>query len=263
MQGPNTASTYIKPILGGALGLTLAVLVWQLVAVGPMKNSALPTFTATFAELLQQVSTAGFWTALGVTIVVSVLGLLAAAAVGIVLGILVGRFEALRYASFAVFEFLKPIPPIVILPLLVLVLGPTWEMAWFLVFVGCLWPVIMQTIAGVHDTDPVAYDTARSFGMSQPEILAKVVLPSALPFIGTGIRVAVPAALIITVVAGLLGGGPGLGKSVYLAQAGGQYPTLYALVIVLGVLGLVFLGAARFIESKVLYWHQSFRKVAQ
>ncbi|GAB3264278.1 ABC transporter permease [Arthrobacter pigmenti] len=256
-------TTHIKPILGGALGLAVALLVWQFAALGPMDTTALPTVTATIDELLVQLSTPGFWMAVALTILISVLGLAGAAVAGIVLGILIGRFEPLRYASFAAFEFLKPIPPIVILPVVVLVLGPTWQMAWVLVFIGCLWPIIMQTMAGVHDTDPVAYDTARSFGMKQPEILRKVVLPSALPFIGTGLRVAVPAALIVTVVAGLLGGGPGLGKSVYLAQAGGQYPTLYALVIVLGVLGLLFLGVARFAESRVLHWHESYREVVQ
>ena len=74
-------------------------------------------------------------------------------------------------------------------------------------------------------------------------------------------RVAAPAALVVTVVAGLLGGGPGLGQNIYQAQAAGDYAGLYGLVIVLGVLGLLFQGATRLAERRVLHWHESYREV--
>jgi ABC-type nitrate/sulfonate/bicarbonate transport system permease component len=120
----------------------------------------------------------------------------------------------------------------------------------------------MQTVAGVHDTDPVARDTARSYGMGHAEIMLRVTLPGAMPFIGTAMRVAAPAALVVAVVAGLLGGGPGLGQSIYQAQAAGDFPVLYALVLVLGLLGLVFQGATRLAERRLLHWHESHREVA-
>jgi ABC-type nitrate/sulfonate/bicarbonate transport system permease component len=134
-------------------------------------------------------------------------------------------------------------------------------MSLFLVVFGCLLPIVMQTVDGVQGTDPVARDTARSYGMGEGEILARVVLPSAMPYIGTAMRVAAPAALVVTVVAGLLGGGPGLGQNIYQAQAAGDYAGLYGLVIVLGVLGLLFQGATRLAERRVLHWHESYREV--
>lgn len=251
----------LKQLMVSAAGVLAALALWQFIATGPMAGSPLPTVAATFAQLAGLLANGAFWAALGETLVVALAGLAAAAVVGVITGVLIGSFEPVRYATLAVLEFLKPIPPIVILPLVVLVFGPTTQMSWFLVFFGCVLPIIMQTVSGVHDADPVTLDTARSFGLGRTEILARVTLPSAMPFIGTAMRVASPAALVITVVAGLLGGGPGLGLSIYRAQAGGDYPVLYAYVVVLGVLGLAFQGASQLAERRLLHWHASYREV--
>ncbi|MFD1212904.1 ABC transporter permease [Arthrobacter sp. GCM10027362] len=251
----------LRQLLAGAGGMLAALALWQFIATGPMAGGPLPTVAATSVELAGLLANGAFWASLAETLVISLAGLAAAAVAGIVAGVLIGSFEPVRYATLAVLEFLKPIPPIVILPLVVLVFGPTTQMSWFLVFFGCVLPIIMQTVAGVHDADPVTLDTARSYGLGRTEILARVTLPSALPFIGTAMRVAAPAALIITVVAGLLGGGPGLGLSIYQAQAGGNYPVLYAYVVVLGVLGLAFQGASLMAERRLLHWHASYREV--
>lgn len=251
----------LRPTLLSAAGVGAALLVWQLVAAGKVAGEAMPSVTTVFAALFAILGTGAFWSSLGATVGISLLALALSAVAGVVLGLMIGSFDPIRYATLAVLEFLKPVPPIVILPLAVLVFGPTQEMSLFLVAFGCLLPIVMQTVDGVHGTDPVARDTARSYGLGSPEILFRVVLPSAMPYIGTAMRVAAPAALIITVVAGLLGGGPGLGQSIYQAQSGGDYASLYALVIVLGVLGLTFQGATRAAERRALHWHQSFREV--
>jgi ABC-type nitrate/sulfonate/bicarbonate transport system permease component len=254
--------TSFKPLAAGVGGVAVALLLWQAASASRAAGGSLPSVGSVAIDLGALVGSPDFWSALAQTVGIALLGLAASGLGGIVVGILVGSFEPVRYATRAALEFLKPIPPIVILPLVVLILGPTGQMSWFLVFLGCLLPIVMQTVDGVHSTDPVARDTARSYGMKPVEILVRVVLPSAMPYIGTAMRVSAPAALIITVVAGLLGGGPGLGQSLYLAQAGGDYPTLYALVIVLGVLGLLFQLGTRVAERRLLHWHESYREVA-
>ncbi|MGN6405581.1 ABC transporter permease [Sinomonas sp.] len=253
--------TSFKPLAAGVGGVAVALLLWQAASAARAAGGSLPSVGSVAIDLGGLASSPDFWSALAQTVGIALLGLAASAIGGIVVGILVGSFEPVRYATRAALEFLKPIPPIVILPLVVLILGPTGQMSWFLVFLGCLLPIVMQTVDGVHSTDPVARDTARSYGMKPAEILVRIVLPSAMPYIGTALRVSAPAALIITVVAGLLGGGPGLGQSLYLAQAGGDYPTLYALVIVLGVLGLLFQLGTRVAERRLLHWHESYREV--
>ncbi|MGJ3188634.1 ABC transporter permease subunit [Paenarthrobacter nitroguajacolicus] len=251
----------IRPFAFSVLGVAAALVIWQVLADAKVAGNALPPATTVFTTLATILGTGTFWSSLGATIGIALLALAVAAVAGVAIGLLVGSFEAVRYATLAVLEFLKPVPPIVILPLAVLVLGPTVEMSLFLVVFGCLLPIVMQTVDGVQGTDPVARDTARSYGMGEGEILARVVLPSAMPYIGTAMRVAAPAALVVTVVAGLLGGGPGLGQNIYQAQAAGDYATLYGLVIVLGVLGLLFQGATRLAERRVLHWHETYREV--
>src|SRR5699024_2336880 len=130
-----------------------------------------------------------------------------------ILGIGIGVSPLAMHVTRVTLEFLKPIPPIVILPVVVLVLGPTMNMGLFLVLFGCFIAIAVQAEAGVYDTDPVARATGQSYGLSKSAILGNIVLPSALPYIGTALRVNAPTSLIVAVVAGLLGGGPGLGQS--------------------------------------------------
>lgn len=248
--------------LYGAVGAFLVLAVWQLVSVGRVFGDAVPSVPQTAAELAALLGSQAFWSELSVTILIALAGLVFSAVLGVVLGILIGTSTLVRAMTMAAFEFLKPIPPIVILPLAVMVLGPTWPMAFVLVAFGCSLAIVMQTASGVQDTDPVALATARSYGMGPLEIKTRIVLPSASPFIGTAMRVAAPTALVIAVVAGLLGGAPGLGRSIYQAQAAGNFDTLYALVFVLGLLGLVFQWASSWAEAKALHWHPSHREVS-
>ncbi len=246
----------------GVLGAVIVLVAWQVVAAAQLFGNAVPSVFETAGKLAALLGTQEFWAELSVTVLIALAGLVFSAVLGIVLGILIGTSAVLRSLTLAVFEFLKPIPPIVVLPLAVMVLGPTWPMAFVLVAFGCSLAIVMQTASGVQDTDPVALATARSFGMKPMEIKARIVLPSASPFIGTAMRVAAPTALVIAVVAGLLGGAPGLGRSIYQAQAAGNFSTLYALVIVLGMLGLVFHWTSSWAEAKALHWHPSHREVS-
>lgn len=252
-----------KQALMGAAGILTAIAVWQLAAtMGPLAESPLPTATDAIARATGLLATPELWTSVASTLGMALGGLVIAAVSGIAFGIGIGVSPVAMHATRVPLEFLKPIPPIVILPVVVLVLGPTMQMGVFLVFFGCVFAIAMQTSAGVFDTDPVAVATSRSYGMGKGEILGRVVLPSSLPYIGTALRVAAPTALIVAVVAGLLGGGPGLGQSLLLAQISGDQTLLFAYVLILGVLGLAVSGASGWGERRLLHWHPQYRKEA-
>ena len=247
----------------GALGVAVALGVWQLAAtVGPAAGTSLPSATASIGKLVELFGSGEMWRATGDTLVIALTGLILASVVGVVLGIGIGASPLAMHATRVPLEFLKPIPPIVILPIVVLVLGPTIGMGIFLVFFGCFVAIAVQSAAGVFDTDPVARATGRSYGMGRGEILSRIVLPSALPYIGTAIRVAAPTALIVAVVAGLLGGGPGLGQSLLQAQISGNQEQLFAYVLILGILGLIVQGLSQWGEQRLLHWHPQYRKEA-
>ena len=247
----------------GAVGALAALGVWQFAAsVGPLAESPLPTAGEAIATMLQLLGTEAMWQATLDTVIMTVVGLVLAAVFGIILGVGIGVSPLAMHATRVPLEFLKPIPPIVILPIVVLVLGPTMGMGIFLTFFGCFVAIAVQSSAGVFDTDPVAKATGQSYGLSRREILFNIVLPSALPYIGTALRVSAPTALIVAVVAGLLGGGPGLGESLVRAQLSGNQPQLFAYVLILGLLGLIVQGLSQWGERRLLHWHPQYRKEA-
>ena len=242
-----------------AITIVVLLAIWQMVALGPMSDSPFPSATSTLGALGTAITQPTFWQSVAATLVTAAVGLGLAVLVAVPLGVGLGTSHTAYRAARVVVEFLKPIPPIVILPLVVLVLGPTTRMGVFLVFFGCLFPVLTQTITGVHDADPVALDTARSFGLSRPSRMARIVLPGALAFIATGIRISAGAAIIIAVVSELIGGAPGLGKDLFIAQSAGLYPELYAYVLFLGIAGVGVNVALAALEHRLLHWHPSVR----
>ncbi|MGK0740627.1 ABC transporter permease [Leucobacter sp. Z1108] len=245
----------------GSLGVAAAVGLWQIAAaVGPLRDSPLPTATAALSRTWQLLFTAEMWRATGETIMMMMIGLIIGVVFGIVLGVAIGISPLAMHATRVPLEFLKPVPPIVILPIVLLVLGPTMQMGIFLVVFGTFITVAVQSAAGVFDTDPVARATGRSYGMGKLEILRSIVIPSALPYIGTAIRISAPIALIISVIAGLLGGGPGLGQSLLLSQVTGDREKLFAYVLILGTLGLLVQALSQWAERRLLHWHPQYRK---
>ncbi|UOR00495.1 ABC transporter permease subunit [Leucobacter allii] len=245
----------------GAGGAVAAIGLWQLAAtVGPVADSPLPTAVDALGAFAALLGTPEMWIATGDTLTMALLGLAISTVAGVLLGIGIGTSPLAMHATRIPLEFLKPIPPIVILPVVVLVLGPTAGMGIVLVVIGCFVSIVVQAAAGVFDTDPVAKATGRSYGLGRTEILGRIVLPSALPYIGTAVRVAAPTSLIVAVVAGLLGGGPGLGQSLLLAQLSGNQTQLFAYVLVLGVLGLAVQGLSQWGERRLLHWHPQYRK---
>jgi ABC-type nitrate/sulfonate/bicarbonate transport system permease component len=116
---------------------------------------------------------------------------------------------------------------------------------------------------GVRDVDPLTIDTGRSFGVSAFERLYRIKLPSALPYIATGLRIASTVALILAFTAELFMGTPGLGRSMNFAQSYGLNDQLYALALATGFLGLAIHFFMAWIERRALRWHPSQRGVAR
>jgi ABC-type nitrate/sulfonate/bicarbonate transport system permease component len=112
---------------------------------------------------------------------------------------------------------------------------------------------------GVQDVDPVAMDTARSYGLGRWARIRHVVWPTALPYVMTGLRLAAAVALILAVTAELVIGNPGIGNRLAVAQSSGATDNTYALVVVAGILGVIVNLGARWVERRSLSWHQSQR----
>lgn len=219
-----------------------------------------PIVTVTGRALAGELAHASFWLDVGQTLEGWALGLILAGAIAFPAGILIGSSRLAYRMVRAPIEFLRPIPSVALIPLAVLVFGTRLPNKVFLVTFACVWPLLFQAIYGVQDVDPIATDTARSFGLRRLDRLWFVTLPSAGAYLATGLRIASAVALVLAVTSELVVGVPGLGRSINVAQSSGDYPTMYALIAVTGVLGVGLNEALRQVERRALRWHPSQRE---
>jgi ABC-type nitrate/sulfonate/bicarbonate transport system permease component len=248
--------------LAPALSISGALALWELLTrTDVLPERHVPTMTDTVARLWDLLGTSEFWTAVGNTLQGWALGLGIAAALAIPIGIVLGSSHLLYRSVRFVIEFLRPIPSVALIPLAVLIYGTGLESKVFLAAFASFWPLLVQTLYGVRDVDPVATDTARSFGLGAAERLWRIKLPSALPYIATGIRISSSVALILTVTGELVIGSPGLGRAINVARSGGAIELMYALIIATGILGWLLNILAAQAERRVLHWHPSYRPV--
>jgi ABC-type nitrate/sulfonate/bicarbonate transport system permease component len=248
-----------RPALG-LLGLLIVVaLVEALPRLGVVDRRFLPPFSTMARSLGRQVTHGEFWTALSQTLIGWAAGLAIAMVAGIVAGVIIGSVPLLRAVTATTIEFLRPIPSVALIPLVVLIYGSRPQSALALVVYAAFWQVLVQVLYGVADIDPVVRDTARSYRFSRWAVIRSVVWPTAMPYIVTGFRLAASVALILEITAELIIGVPGLGKSIGVAQSSGAVPETYALVIVVGIIGVLVNASARAVERRALRWHTSIR----
>jgi ABC-type nitrate/sulfonate/bicarbonate transport system permease component len=244
----------------GLAGFGTFLLVLEIVPrAGLVSPAYLPPFSDIVGALADEVRTTDFWRAVADTLRGWSLGLLIAVVLGIVVGICLGIVPVVREFTASTVEFLRPIPSVALIPLAVLVFGTELGSTLLLVVYASFWQVLVQVMYGVQDVDPVAQETARSFRMSWWSRVRHLVWPTALPYVLTGVRLAAAVALILAITAELVIGSPGLGNRIGTAQSGGAIPTMYALVLVTGGLGVTVNLLARLLERRVLHWHPSIR----
>jgi ABC-type nitrate/sulfonate/bicarbonate transport system permease component len=249
-------------ILVPFVSVLAALAVWELVSRGGLiAERDLPAMSSTFHELWTMMKTGSFWLAFGQTVRGWAIGLALATVLAVPLGIALGSSQFAARAFRVPIEFLRPIPSAALIPVLFLTLGTNLNSEIFLATFGAFWPLLVQTMYGVHDVDPLAVDTARSFGVPRHERLTKITLPSALPYIMTGLRISSTVALILAFTAELFMGTPGLGQRLNYASAFGLTTEIYALALATGVLGVAIHYAMVALERRILRWHPSQREV--
>lgn len=261
---PPAEETSGSPRLANALVFTLSIAFafafWELVSrSGLIREDDLPSMTASVDELWSLAQTRDFWSAFLHTVRGWAIGLGLATVLAVPTGIVLGLSDFAGRAFRVPIEFLRPIPSAALIPLLFLTLGSTLKSEIFLATFGAFWPILVQTMYGVRDVDPVTVDTARSFGVPRHERLWRITLPSAVPYIATGMRLASTVSLILAFTAELFMGTPGLGQMLNYAQSYGLTTQLYALALATGVLGIGIHLLFTSLERRVLRWHPSQR----
>ena len=242
------------------MALCLVVLVvWQLVAVA-LATPELPTVPHFMAAAISTVQTGVFWASVADTAGGWAAGLAIASTLGIVLGTIIGLSVVLERAARIPIAVLYAVPSITLVPLLLLLLGSTMTMKILLVAIAGFWPVVLHAESGVREVDAIARETARSYRLARRDIVLMLYLPSAVPIIATGVRIAATIALQISVACELVAGVPGLGHQILILSVNSPDPAI-ALVyfVAAAALGFGISLAFRRIERAAMFWHPSRR----
>jgi ABC-type nitrate/sulfonate/bicarbonate transport system permease component len=250
--------------------LAAALAVWQgLSASGLISSSEFPSMTSAVRELWDQLDSSELWSAVASTLEAWAVGMLIGSVAAVAVGSLLGLSPFAYRSAIPVIEFFKTIPVVAIVPIALTLYGPTLKERYLLVAFAVFWPLVIQVVYGVRSVEPTALDTATALGVRRLRRFFVVIMPSAAPFIATGLRIAAATALIIDIVAELIGGGAvtgagggsGVGVQILnLYDAGSTaLPIMYAYIVVAGLLGVALAGGFAIAERRVLHWHESQR----
>jgi len=177
---------------------------------------------------------------------------------GIALGVVIGTNRSLRAFLEPVLEFFRAIPPPVLVPVFMLFMGIGPEMRIAVITIGCLWPVLLNTVEGVRGLDPVLKDTTRAYRIHGWRRLFQFVLPGASPQIVTGARQSLSIGIILMVISEMFAGKDGLGFMIVQFQRSFAIPEMWGGVILLGLLGVVLSLIFRVITDAVLKWYYGY-----
>ncbi|GAA2741516.1 ABC transporter permease [Terrabacter aerolatus] len=240
--------------------IVLAIGVWHLFAIGPGRAADVPTPGATLRTGLEMARTADYWTAIGNTLLTANLGLLLSVVVGVPLGLFNGASRKVALSSQFVVDFGRTIPGVAILPLVLLLFGGTRVMALILVMFGAVWPMLVQATYAVQQVPPQLRQVGEAFHLTLRDRIRTVYLPSAMPFLTTGLRIAATISLLLAISAEFLGGTDGIGRNLFNALTVNNPDEMFVYAFTASLLGvalnLVLLAAQR----RILWWHPSQRE---
>jgi NitT/TauT family transport system permease protein len=181
-------------------------------------------------------------------------GFFLSAALGISLGMLIGRLAILQRLLDSTLQMLRPIPVTAWQPLFLILFGLGSRSATLLVALGCFYPILVNTIFGVRSVEPRLIEAASMLGVSRSAMFPKVVLPSALPGIFTGLRLGLGFAWVVIVVGELSGVRIGLGAMIENAREVSRTDVVIAGMIVIGFAGFLSDQAIRALSRRLLRW---------
>lgn len=244
----------------GLVGFGVLAVGWEILGrAGPVDPEYLPPASRVLARLGTLLVDGDFPAQVLATVLAWLIALGAATAIAVPAGVVLGSVPGVRTATRALVEFLRPVPTVALIPLVIVLLGTGPETKIVLAVYAAVWPLLFNTVHALAEVDPVALDTARSFGLSRARTLAAVSLPHAAPLVVTGLRLSAAVALIVVVSTELLAGGDGgLGQVVFEAgSGGGGMDVVLAGTVVAGLLGWAANAGLEHVQRRWLGWEST------
>ena len=252
-------SRILKSRLLGVMFIVLLLAVWELSGMLEwVSRLSLPRMSSVVVTLWGLIGSGELPAELGSSLWRMFAGYFIGIGLGVLLGLLMGSYRTFYNLLEPITEILRPIPSPAYVPIAILFLGIDDEMKIFMIAFSAFFPVLLNTYSGVRSVDPVQLQTAKTFGVKGSRLLWQIVLPSAAPFIFTGMRVSLAVALIVMVISEMVAASNGIGYFVLAAQRGFKVREMFAGVVTLAVIGYVLNRVFLTIENRVLAWHHGY-----
>jgi NitT/TauT family transport system permease protein len=245
----------LKNILPALALIALVVGLWWIVVL-ESGSVIFPTPGQVVAGALQLAADGTLWQHIGASLLRVATGFSMAVTVAVPLGLWMGRVDGVYRALNPLFQIMRPISPIAWIPLTILWFGVGNASPIFLIFIAAVFPMIVQTAAGVHAIERRYLAAAENFGVARSRLLAQVIVPAVLPEIVVGMRIGLGVAWLVVVAAEMIAPRSGLGYLIIDSRnAGNRYDLVIAAMIIIGLIGLLLDAAMRLLERhKSVRW---------
>jgi ABC-type nitrate/sulfonate/bicarbonate transport system permease component len=243
--------------IASLLPLIVLVLGWEALSrSGAVSTFLLPPLSAVLQRVWEDALSGDLTINLGMTLYRALVGFAIAGVGGVALGILMTRNKFVRWFFDPIVSVGFPMPKIAFLPIFMLWLGLYDVSKISMVTFNAIFPVIVATIAAAEGVDRQLLWSARSLGASEGQLLREIILPAALPQIMTGLQVALPVSMIVTIVTEMLMGGQGLGGAMIAASRFADSPGVFAGIVEIAIAGLCLVKGIALLRRRLLIWHQ-------
>jgi ABC-type nitrate/sulfonate/bicarbonate transport system permease component len=247
-----------EPAILGAIGVAVLLLTWEILPRLFTMSAGTKLFFTTPSQIVGTLwrlfATGQIWGPLGVSASGFAIGLGLAIVVGLPLGVLIGRSRTLNDMLDPFITAFNATPRLVFLPLVMLWFGLGLWTKVIIVFIGALFPILINTYEGVRNADRTLINVVRSFGASEWDVARLVVVPNAMPYIIAGLRLAIGRAVLGVVVAEFFGSESGLG--VMMMQAAGRYQVdvVFSGLVVFAAVSLAMTAMVQVLENRLSLW---------
>jgi ABC-type nitrate/sulfonate/bicarbonate transport system permease component len=239
-----------RGVAQGVGGLTVFFAGWELaVRSGLASYDYLPAPSTVFAALVHLAAGSTFWGEIRHTLLAALLGWLIAAVAGVAGGLALGLVPGLRRYCLASVEVLRPLPAVAFVPVGLVLFGFSLQMELAVIVLPALWPVLVNTMGGINAIAPRLGEVARSFRIGRLDATLRIYVPAAAAAVLVGLRLSLSLAVVMAVIAEMVGNPQGLGYAVVREQQALHPAEMFAYVLVIGCIGVLLnqalLAAAR------------------
>ncbi len=228
---------------------------WEILPrTGIINPILLPTFSLTLITIKNLILSGELQVHIAASLQRSLAGFGLALVVGISLGLIMGWYNSIETYTDLLVQSLRNTSTFALMPVFILLLGIGEASKITIIFFGAVWPILINTISGVKNVDPLYIKAARSMGVSDSELFKKVILPASVPSIVAGIRLGVKIAIMVVIAAEMIAANSGMGFFIQNARTVVRTDEVYAGVLVMTLMGLIANYSTVWIEKKVTYW---------